>query len=225
MVEKAKKNIIALLPMKGHSERVADKNIKPLGDKPLFYWILDSLAQVPMIKRVVINTDSETIASHARLRLDVTIHERPLEICGDFVSMNHIIENDISRLPNEEYFLQTHATNPFLKPNTLTAAISSFFENEGKYDSIFSVTKHQSRFYDAECNPLNHDPSALIRTQDLPPIFEENSCFYLFSRSSFSSANARIGKKPKMFEVDPIEALDIDTPEDWRMAEVFLQRK
>jgi CMP-N-acetylneuraminic acid synthetase len=219
----SERKVIALLPMKGHSERVADKNIKLLGDEPLFYWVLRTLASLPMIKHIVINTDSEVIASYARRQFDVLIHERPSEICGDFVSMNRIIENDISRLPNEMVFLQTHATNPFLKPSTIAKAIESFFETEDKFDSVFSVTKYQSRFYDALGNPLNHDPAALIRTQDLPPIYEENSCFYLFSKNSFAASNARIGKTPKMFEVDPMESLDIDTQEDWRLAEAVAE--
>ena len=58
----------------------------------------------------------------------------------------------------------------------------------------------------------------MIRTQDLEPWYEENSCIYIFSRNSFEKTNARIGLRPKLFEIPKLEAIDIDEKEDWFMA-------
>ena len=115
---------------------------------------------------------------------DVTIIDRPEELCGDFVSMNRIIEYDLSQLPGE-HFLQTHSTNPLLTVETLNNAIETYFNNLKTNDSLFSVTQWQTRFYWQNGDPVNHNPEELIRTQDLPPVFEENSNFYIFSKSSF----------------------------------------
>ena len=97
--------------------------------------------------------------------------------------MNRIIEDDLNN-SNGKYYLMTHATNPFLKSSTITNAFREFkieFQ-EKKCDSLFSVNKFQSRFFDKNHYPINHDPNLLIRTQDLDPIFEENSCFYLLQK-------------------------------------------
>ena len=208
--------------MKGHSERVPGKNLRPLGGKPLFFWIVEALERVEAVERIIINTDSDEIAEQAREHFGVVIHRRPAAICGDFVSMNRIIEHDMAQAPQAEHFLQTHATNPLLSSATIAAAVQRYFEDLPTYDSLFSVTRHQARFYDADERPLNHDPTTLLRTQDLPPLFEENSNLYLFSRASFTATGARIGRRPRLFETDPRESVDIDVEADWRLAEAWL---
>ncbi len=216
------KTITALLPMKGNSERVPRKNLKDFNGKPLFVHVLLTLIKSKYISKVIINTDSQQIADTAKSISDkVVIHQRPQEICGDFVSMNDIINYDIKK-SGEEFFLQTHSTNPLLQTKTVNKAIEDFFNLSSNYDSIFSVTKLQTRLYWEDGKPINHNPNELLRTQDLPPVFEENSNFFIFSKESFkNSNNKRIGIKPKMFEVNKIEAIDIDEPEDFLIAEAI----
>jgi CMP-N-acetylneuraminic acid synthetase len=146
---------------------------------------------------------------------------RPLSIQGDYVEMNRIIEHDIT-LCEGDYFLQTHSTNPLLKKVTLENAIATFFSISGRYDSLFSVTKWKTRLYWKTGDPVNHDPSKLERTQDLAPLFEENSNLYIFSRQSFQQAGGkRIGNTPYLFEMDKIEAIDIDEEIDFQLAETL----
>jgi len=216
---------VALLPMKGHSERIPDKNLRPIAGKPLCFWVLETLQQVPEITQVAINTDSQEIARRCSEYFDVSIHERPEAICGDQVSMNRIIEHDLSLLNGRDCFIQTHATNPLVTPSTLREALALYTNSLDRYDSVFSVTRYQSRFYDASGNPINHAPDELIRTQDLPPVYEENSCFYIFSRSGFGKVGRRIGTLPTMFEINPLEAIDIDDEGDWILAEGILERR
>ena len=82
-----------------------------------------------------------------------------------------------------------------------------------------TVNKTQTRFYLADGAPVNHDLDNLIQTQDLTPWYEENSNLYIFSGPSFASTNARIGKMPILHEMGKMEAVDIDTPKDWLLAE------
>lgn len=212
--------VIALLPMKGHSERVPNKNIRPFAGKPLFYHIAEVLQASSLIDVIAINTDSDTIAKDATSNFSkVKIIERPESIRGDFVPMNDIIAYDLSVLEGD-HFLQTHSTNPLLTLETLNRAINEYFSLGPEYDSLFSVTRLQTRLYWEDGNPVNHNPQELLRTQDLPPLFEENSNFYLFSKDSFHKAgNKRIGLKPKMFEMESLEAMDIDTEENFILAE------
>lgn len=215
------KKLFAIVPMKAHSERVANKNIREFNGKPLFYWIFYTLSRVERVSRLILDTDSEQIAEMVKSYFDVDVSFRPQSLRGDFVSMNRIIEHVISLYPEQPYFLQTHSTNPLLKAETVKSAVETFFELKG-YDSLFSVNRYQSRFYDFRFRPVNHDPVELKRTQDLPPLYEENSNIYIFSRESFRAVGARIGKKPYLFEMDPLEAADIDEEKDFFLAEALM---
>jgi len=222
-MDQIRNKIIALLPMKGHSERIYNKNLKNFHGRPLYQRIVNTLLDSKFIDKVVINTDSEEIKKNifSEYGRKIVIIDRPLNIQGDFVSMNKIIEYDLNNLTDKYHFLQTHSTNPLLKISTIDKAIEKYFDitNKNTFDSLFSVTRFQTRFYWQTGDPINHNPNDLIRTQDLPVIYEENSNFYIFSRDSFySNDKKRIGKRPYLFEMDKIEATDIDEPEDFIIA-------
>ena len=221
-------NVVALLPMKENSERVPGKNFKMITGKPLFKWIMDELLLVPQVSQVVINTDArDLIFPHIKeAGRKITIRDRDPVICGDFVSMNDIIENDVNAVPADVY-LMTHTTNPLLTASTIEMALKAFIfaRERGECDSLFSVNRIQSRFYDQDVNPVNHDPDKLVRTQDLDLWFEENSCIYVFTRESFISTQARIGKNPKLFIMSKLESVDIDDTEDWEVAEALLNNR
>lgn len=209
--------------MKGNSERVPNKNLKLFNGNPLFHAIIDELITSRHINKVIINTDSDLIAESAinKYRDFISVHKRPESIQGDFVSMNKIIEYDLDNSDSDIY-IQTHSTSPLLSVKSLDSAIDKMINNSNNFDSIFSVTKIQTRFYDKNGNPFNHDTKELLRTQDLEPLYEENSCFYIFTKESFKNAdNKRIGLRPLMFEIDKIEAIDIDEPSDFTIAETL----
>jgi len=219
--------IKALVPMKGNSQRVPNKNMKSFDGKPLYHAIVKSLLDSKYIQNVIINTDSKTIVKDIQenFKNKVSIINRPTQIQGDFISMNDIIAYDLSQLEGE-HFLQTHSTNPLLKTKTIDKAIEKYFETLNKFDSMFAVTKVQTRFYDKNAKAINHNPNELLRTQDLEPMYEENSNFYIFSKKSFkNSNNKRIGLKPQIFEINRLEAIDIDEIEDFILAELLYKNK
>ena len=215
--------VIALLPMKANSERVKGKNFRDFSGKPLFRWILDALLDVKEIDQVVINTDARHIlAANGLTDTDrVLIRDRKPEICGDFVSMNNVLADDIANVAASTY-LMTHTTNPLMSADTIRGALKVFNQarRERQADSLFTVDKVQTRFYRSDCSAVNHDPDNLIRTQDLEPWFEENSNLYIFTQDSFAATNARIGKTPMMFEGPRFESIDIDDQQDWDFAVV-----
>jgi CMP-N-acetylneuraminic acid synthetase len=220
-----KSRVVALLPMKANSERVKGKNFRLLAGKPLFQWILDALLANAEIDKVVINTDAKHILLENGLLESsrVVIRERKPELCGDLVSMNLILADDIVAVPADTY-LMTHTTNPLISSDTIGKALALYRENLTSHDSLFSVNKVQTRFYRTDMSPVNHDPDNLIRTQDLEPWFEENSCLFIFNSESFAKTNARIGKSPQMFITPALESVDIDEPEDWEMASALAER-
>jgi CMP-N-acetylneuraminic acid synthetase len=217
--------IIALVPMRHHSQRVPGKNYRPLAGKPLYQHIIETLLAVPEVSEVVVDTDSQPIIKGLRRDFpQVGILPRPEHLRADTVPMNEILLYDTTQV-QAEFYLQTHSTNPLLKPATISRAIQTFKADYPVHDSLFSVTRLQTRLYDQQGNALNHDPDILLRTQDLPPVFEENSCLYIFTRENLARRRNRLGERPQMFEIDAVEAWDIDEELDFAISEFLLSRK
>lgn len=218
--------IVALLPMKANSERVKGKNFRDFNGKPLFRWILDTLLGIKDIDKIIINTDARSKLEDAGVYESnrVKIRDRSPHLCGDFVSMNLILADDVRNVDADTY-LMTHTTNPLLSVSTISNALALFQKArvEKGVDSLFAVNRLQTRLYKADCSPINHNPKELVRTQDLEPWYEENSNLYLFTKNSFFKTNARIGERPMMFEMPKYESIDIDNPDDWYFAAVAMR--
>lgn len=215
------RKVVALIPIKEHSERVPGKNFREFAGKPLYQHIVATLDKVYAVDEILIDTDSHRIMNEApKLSPKVRVVERPAELRGDEVSTNRIFAHDLTQV-EADIFLQTHTTNPLIRAETIALALKTFVEAEDKYDSLFGVNVYHSRFYREDGSPLNHDPENLIRTQDLPPLFEENSCLYVFTRESFLKKGRRIGEKPLMFPTPNIESIDIDDEFTFRLAELL----
>ena len=217
--------LAALVPMRHHSQRVPGKNYRPLAGKPLFHHIIETLLAVREINEIVVDTDSDLVMDGLRKNFpQVKIINRPDALRADDVPMNDILIYDTSQV-QADFYLQTHSTNPLLRSETVSRAVQSFLADYPKHDSLFSVTRWQTRLYDQNGKAINHDPSVLIQTQNLPPVYEENSCLYLFTRDNLLKRNHRIGEKPMMFEIDADEAWDIDEELDFQICEFLFQRE
>jgi CMP-N-acetylneuraminic acid synthetase len=212
--------IVAIVPIRHTSERMQGKNYRPLGGRPLFHHILATLLACPRITETVIDTDSDLIREDAaRSFPEVEVLDRPPHLRGGMVSMNDVLLNDVRRI-DADLYLQTHSTNPLVRGESVTRAIDAFV-GDGRHDSLFSVSRLQTRLWSAEGKPVNHNRNVLARTQDLPPIYEENSCIYLFSRESLERHGNRIGERPMLFELPRDEAWDIDDEADFRIADAL----
>ena len=219
------RRLVALMPMRHSSERVPGKNYRPFGDgRPLYHHMVEVMAACPQIDAIVIDTDSPLIRDEcARLFPNVIVLDRPERLLGGMTPMTDVLLHDISQV-EADFYLQTHSTNPLLTQETLRRAIDVFFQQYPIYDSLFSVTKVQSRLWDGLARAVNHNPNILLRTQDLPPVFEENSCIYIFEGRTLREGHSRIGQRPIMFEVDRLEAQDIDEEIDFRIADLIFKQ-
>lgn len=216
-----KPKIAAIVPMRHSSERVQGKNYRPFNGRPLYHHIINTLTAVPLISEILIDTDSPFIMEDAGRNFPaVKVVERPVHLRGGEVPMNEVLLHDVAEI-KADWYLQTHSTNPLLRPETVVRAIETFLSKLPTYDSLFSVTRVQTRFWDANGKAVNHDPNVLLRTQDLPPLFEENSNMYIFNRANLEASGNRIGFRPLMFEMDRLEAVDIDEELDFTVAELL----
>lgn len=217
--------IVALVPMRHDSKRVPGKNYRPMGGKPLYAHIIDTLLSCPEIAEVVVDTDSPIIVDGlAKDYPQVKVLLRPEDLRADTTPTNEILVYDTAQVPADLY-LQTHSTNPLLKASTISQAIRQLRALYPEYDSLFSVTRLQTRLWDQLGRAVNHNPAVLLRTQDLPPIYEENSCLYLFTRETLLTRRNRLGERPFMFEMDAREATDIDEELDFLIAETLMQKQ
>lgn len=211
--------VVAVVPMRHNSERVPGKNYRPLGGKPLFHHVVESLLAVPAIDEVVIDTDSDVIIDDVRSAFPtVRVLVRPEHLRAGEIPMNDVLLNTADQV-QADVLLQTHSTNPFLSSATIASALERYLAGEGGCDSAFGVTRLQARLWTADATPINHDPAVLLRTQDLPPVYLENSCFYVFTPDTLRSRGNRIGERPLLVEVPAEEALDIDEESDFRLAQ------
>lgn len=217
--------IVALVPMRHHSQRVPGKNYRKLGGKPLFHYIIETLQEVPEIFDVVVDTDSpEVIAGLEQYFPSVMVIRRPEHLCSDEIAMNEVLMYDTSQV-KADFYLQTHSTNPLLKPETISKAIQSLLSDFPAYDSLFSVTRWKTRLWDQLGRAINHNPAILLQTQDLPPVFEENSCIYIFRRQTLEARRNRLGERPKMFEINAAEAWDIDEELDFAITNFLMEHR
>lgn len=214
--------IAALIPMRHHSQRVPGKNYRSLAGKPLFHFIVETLLACPEISLIAVDTDSPPVIDGLSAHFPgVKIIERPDHLRADDIPMNEILAHDTS-LVQADFYLQTHSTNPLLKSTTISRGIQEFLAKRLVYDSLFSVTRLQRRLWDQLARPINHNPAILLQTQDLPPVFEENSCMYIFSRPQLLARRNRLGDRPMMYEIPASEAWDIDDEFDFTIVSFLL---
>jgi len=215
--------IAAIVPMRHSSERVPGKNYRDFAGKPLYHRVIESLLACEQITQVIIDTDSPAIMEDAARHFpQVTLLERPEHLRAGEIPMNDVLLNTIAQV-EADFYLQTHSTNPLLSAKTVAEGVAQFLKNYPIYDSLFTVTRLQTRLWDQLGRAVNHNPSILLRTQDLPPIYEENSCMYIFSKAILERKHNRIGDRPLMLEIPAEEAQDIDVELDFRIAEFLFK--
>lgn len=211
--------------MRAQSERVPGKNIRPLAGKPLFHHILHTLQICPELAEIVVDTDSEDLRTGLAQHFPaVRVIDRPEHLRSGEIPMNEILLHDTAQVAGD-FYLQTHSTNPLLRAETVQQAIRSFLGAYPQKDSLFGVTGLHTRLYDAQGRALNHNPKELLRTQDLPPVFEENSCIYMFTRANLEKSGHRIGDNPLMFPVPRQEAWDIDEEIDFQIVDFLMHQR
>ena len=213
----------AFIPIKLKSERVPNKNFTLIDNKPLFFYILETLRSIESISQIVIDADDQAVVDEIKKYFDnLDIFIRNPKLTSPVESVNNIINSNLENFKNETV-IQTHVTNPLLHHETLTNALNEYADNK---KAIFSVNALQSRFYNSKLEAINHNPDELIPTQDLDIIYEENSNFYIFSKDQFiKNNNKRLSSESTPFVTSTYEAIDIDNQEDLEIVKKIINYK
>lgn len=208
---------IAFVPIRLNSKRVAGKNIKLLGDKPLLCYILETLMEVSSIDEVYVYCSNTEVKQY--LPDGVKFLQRPEYLDRDETLGQEIYEAFVNSVDADVYVL-AHTTSPFIKSSTIANSLDKI--HHGEYDSAFSAEKLQT-FVWYKGLPLNYQLKDIPRTQTIEPIYVETSAFFMFKKEVWTKYHQRIGFKPYMAIVDKIEGVDIDWPEDFQIAEIIQQ--
>jgi len=208
---------VAFVPVRLNSKRVAGKNLKLLGGKPLMCYILETLAKVKGIDEVFVYCSNDEVKEY--LPNGVKFLKRPEFLDRDETLGKEIYE-EFTKTTDADVYILAHTTSPFIKQETIEKALDKIVN--GGYDSAFSAEKIQT-FAWFEGKPLNYELKEIPRTQTIEPLYIETSAFFMFKRDVWKIHKQRIGFNPYMAIVDKIEGVDIDWPEDFEMAEMMVK--
>lgn len=207
---------VAVVPMKLNNERLPGKNTKAFQNgKPLFQYILSTLRDVNNIDDIYVYCSNESIKD--MLPDGIKYLKRDEKFDTSTTKMNEILKAFSNEVHSDLYVL-AHATAPFIKSQSIDEALQKVLS--GEYDSAFSV-KALHEFLWKDGKPFNYDLAAIPRTQDLEPLYQETSGFYIFNNETINKYNRRIGMNPYLKEVSEIESVDIDNPEDFDIADAI----
>ncbi len=209
--------VVAFVPIKLNSQRLANKNILPLGDQPLSWYVFNNLLGIEKIDEVCVFCSDEKVINY--LPNGVKFIKRNSRLDGDTIKGNEIYESFINTVDSDIYIL-AHTTSPFMTQKSVENALTKVLS--GEYDSALSVQKKQT-FIWYKGQTLNYESNNIPRTQDIEPIFIETSGFYIFEKQHYLESGRRIGYSPYFQELDDIEAIDIDTKEDYEFALHIIQ--
>ena len=207
---------IAFVPMKLKNERLPGKNTKPFTHgKPLCKYILETLKKVKEIDEIYVYCSDPAILLY--LPKGIKFLKRDPALDGSQVKINEVLRAFAEDVPADLYVL-AHATAPFVKAETISRGVQA--GQSGEYDSALTVFRQQDFFW-MDGKPWNYDTKEIPRTQDLMPLYRETTGLYIYESRLILEENRRIGEKPMLLEADWKEAVDINNPEDFVIADAI----
>ncbi len=204
------------IPIKANSERVPGKNLRVLNGKKLYEYICEHVKEADVFDDVYIDTNSNEVAEYAKSMGFYVIDRKP-ELAKNTANGNDLLVYHFETYSEYDYYFQLFATAPYLKAETIRACYDQLITSQ-EYDSCFTALENHS-FYWLSGTPINYRPGILPRSQDMLPVIEETTGLYGISKESLSKYRCRIGRKPYMHFVSKFEAVDINTEEDFKVAE------
>lgn len=212
-------DIACFIPIKATSQRVKNKNLRVLGEKPLYRHILDKCVNI--FQNVFVDTDSKLIKTYCKNN-NINIINRIPKLLQDSTNGNDLLEHWINLYPSFNYYFQIHVTSPFTSQNTIQNCIKILTTQ--KYDSIFTAYEDKT-WYWFDGKPVNYDPKNFPRSQDARGLIKETTCLYGIKKEQFFKRRARIGINPFVYLVDHIESIDIDNEQDFKYSNFLINNK
>lgn len=216
--------VVALVPLRCGSKSIPMKNIKTLAGKPLAYWVLKELSNVPEIDDVYAATDCNEVRTciHGLSLPKVKTYDRSSENARDESSTESVLLEFIlsQAFCPDDVIVLVQATMPFLKSEYVVGGLEML--SGGNHDSILSCTLFKGFLWSREGKSINYDYQRRPRRQELDETYLENGSFYISRVSDVLKNRNRIGGRIGIYEMPKHCSLDIDEPEDWQLAEAIM---
>jgi len=202
---------VAFVPIKLNNERLPNKNILPLGGKPLCCHLLDTLTQVELLDDIFVFCSDKKIQDYLPKKVKFLARDRNLD---SFTTRHYDIVRAFINTIDADCYVNAHVTNPFITAETISAGIKSILSDD--YDSAYAVSEIREHLW-KEGKPYNFALDDPPRTQDIVPLYAETGVF-MYRKEVFTSTGTRYGKKPYFMQLDKIEAVDINQKDDYELA-------
>ncbi len=216
--------IIAVVPLRGGSKSIPNKNIRPFCGKPLCEWTLRAILESGRISRTFVSTDSDAIAKIvSAIDSSIIVHHRPDYLATDEASTEDTIV-ELLEVHNIEsgYVLIGQATSPQTKSIDIVQAIDKLFESGA--DSLVTCTRSHRFFWNDNGEPLNYDPMHRPMRQQWPGTLMENGAFYISQIACLRQGRSRLHGKIAIFEMDQSASIELDEAHDWLVLEEIFRR-
>ena len=219
--------ITAVIPVRKGSQRVKDKNLRPFAGTTLLDNKIQMLLKVPEIDEIVVNTNSEAAIEFVELEYagtKVRAQRREEYYASSQCSGSEFFKH-LGEVTDTDIFIYTPCTSPFVKPETVSACVQKFLQNleENDHDCVSTVSSIKE-FMWLDGKAINYDPLNAPNSQNLPDVVALNFGTTVVSRDNLIKNHNIIGKKPDFVITSDIEAIDIDTPLDFYIAEQMYQK-
>ncbi|MCT7580160.1 RraA family protein [Aliarcobacter butzleri] len=205
--------IVAFLPAKGTSSRIENKNIKLLDGKPLFLHTLEKLVTCDFINEVYLDSESEEIFDLAQ-NVDCKFLKRDVSLATNKTDGNSLFYNEVRQVEADIY-IQILGTSPFIKKETIQKGIE-ILKTQNEYDSVVLVKKE--KLYTWNEQTANYNLEHIPNSVDLPDTIIETMGLYITRKNVALEMKKRIGKKPYLLEASTIEAVDVNYPDEFELA-------
>jgi CMP-N-acetylneuraminic acid synthetase len=209
---------VAIVPIKKNSERVPGKNLRMIGEKPLYQYLLDKLSNCNF-DEIYVDSDSDEIKDYTQMR-SYNFIQRKAELSTNNSNGNDLL-NYHSGIIDADYYFQLFVTSPLIKVKTINKCIDILKTN--KHDSILTIKSMYTWFW-FEGKPVNYNPRILPRSQDAKPINMETTGLYGITKAALLECKSRIGQSPYFYEVTDEEAIDLDNEFDFKFLEFYVQK-
>jgi len=219
-------NILAIIPARGGSKGIHRKNIRLISGKPLISYSIDCALHSKYNLDVVVSTDDEEITGIAELQ-NVEVINRPSKLATDDVTLDPVIYHSTLKLESYktkkyDMVITMQPTSPLLCSSTLDCAIEYFLAQ--KLDTLISGINRPHLSWNESSSGVVPNYKYRLNRQELPKHLEETGAFVISKRECIKE-DSRIGQNISIFELSDREAIDIDTPQDWWIAEKELSKK
>lgn len=223
------KKVLGLIPARGGSKGIPQKNIRLLGDKPLIAWTIDEAKKSRYIDRLVVSTDNEEIAKIVRDWGGEVPFIRPAELATDAARAIDVVQHAFDMLPNYDAVAYLQPTSPFRTIEDIDGAIKLWTETRDTVVSVTEVSKSPYWMYglngEGRLRELLPRPDRTANRQDLPKVYALNGAVYVISRNAVFEYDNFVSSTTRGYITPSHRSFDLDDEADWQIAECLLDRR